>query len=420
MRSFVDIPAASHFSLHNLPYGIFSPPNGEPPRVGTAVGDWALDLAVLAQAGLLDDLPFSGTAVFAQNNLNAFMAGGRPFWEPTRALLQTLLQADTPTLRDNQQVRDAAFWPQTAVTMHLPAAIGDYTDFYSSLEHAYNVGVMFRGPENALMPNWRHLPVAYHGRASSILVSGQPVRRPNGQTRPDPQAPPIIGPSQELDFELEMGFFIGPGNKSGQSIPISQAPEHIFGLVLVNDWSARDIQRWEYQPLGPFLAKNFATSISPWVVTLDALQPFRRPAPDQEPAPLPYLQRVGDWALDIHLETQLRPSGAETAATISQSNHKYLYWDICQQLAHHTVNGCALRPGDLLASGTISGPTADSAGSLLELTRRGSQPLQLPNGQQRGFLADGDEVILTGWCQGDGYRVGFGETRSQVLPATVL
>lgn len=420
MRSFLDIQPTSHFSLHNLPYGIFSPQNGEPPRVGTAVGDWVLDLAVLAEAGLLNELPFSGTAVFAQGNLNAFMAGGRPFWQPTRALLQTLLQADNPTLRDNQQVREAAFWPQTAVTMHLPAAIGDYTDFYASLEHAYNVGVMFRGPENALMPNWRHLPVAYHGRASSILVSGQPIRRPNGQTRPDPQAPPIFGPSQELDFELEMGFFVGPGNHAGQSIAISQAPEHIFGLVLVNDWSARDIQRWEYQPLGPFLAKNFATSISPWVVTLEALQPFRRPAPDQEPAPLPYLQRTADWALDIHLEAQLRPAGTEAATTISQSNHQYLYWDICQQLAHHTVNGCALRPGDLLASGTISGPTAESAGSLLELTQRGSQPLQLANGQRRGFLADGDEVILTGWCQGDGYRVGFGETRGQILPATVL
>jgi fumarylacetoacetase len=417
LHSFIDIKPDSDFSLQNLPYGIFSPPMGEPPRVGVAVGEWVLDLAVLAEAGLLATLPFAGTAVFRQSSLNALMAGGRPFWQPTRAAIQSLLREDNPTLRDNLRVRQAAFWPQTAVTMHLPASIGDYTDFYSSLEHARSVGTMFRGPDNALMPNWRHLPVAYHGRASSVLLSGSPIRRPNGQTQKQPNTNPVFGPSQELDFELEAGFFVGPGNTLGQPIPITQAADHIFGLVLVNDWSARDIQRWEYQPLGPFLSKSFATSISPWVVTLAALSPFRRPGPVQEPTPLPHLQRAADWSLDIHLEAHIRGADMIAPVTVSRVNHGYLYWDICQQLAHHTSNGCNVRPGDLLASGTISGPTADSAGSLLELTWRGTQPIHLADGQTRTYLADGDEVILTGWCQGDGYRVGFGEVHGQILPA---
>lgn len=417
LHSFVDIKPDSDFSLQNLPYGIFSPPTGEPPRVGVAVGEWVLDLAVLAEAGLLATLPFAGTAVFRQSSLNALMAGGRPFWQPTRAAIQSLLREDNPTLRDNLRVRQAAFWPQTAVTMHLPASIGDYTDFYSSLEHARSVGTMFRGPDNALMPNWRHLPVAYHGRASSVLLSGSPIRRPNGQTQKQPNTNPVFGPSQELDFELEAGFFVGPGNTLGQPIPITQAADHIFGLVLVNDWSARDIQRWEYQPLGPFLSKSFATSISPWVVTLEALAPFRQSGPVQEPTPLPHLQRAADWSLDIHLEAHIRGADMITPVTVSRANHGYLYWDICQQLAHHTSNGCNVRPGDLLASGTISGPTADSAGSLLELTWRGTQPIHLADGQTRTYLANGDEVILTGWCQGDGYRVGFGEVRGQILPA---
>lgn len=420
IRSFIDIKEESHFSLQNLPYGIFSPSTGALPRAGVAIGDQVLDLSVLAEAGLFASLPFAATAVFTQPSLNAFMAGGRPYWQPTRAAIQSLLRADNPILRDNHRLRDAAFWPHTAVTMHLPAVIGDYTDFYSSLEHAVNVGSMFRGPDKALMPNWRHLPVAYHGRASSVVVNGRAIPRPNGQTRPNPDAPPIFGPSQELDFELEVGFFIGPGNVQGQPLSINHASDHIFGLILVNDWSARDIQRWEYQPLGPFLSKNFATSISPWVVPLAALAPFRRPGPVQEPTPLPHLQRTADWSLDIHLEAQIRSAEMDKPNTVSRSNHKYLYWDLCQQLAHHTSNGCNVRPGDLLASGTISGPTADSAGSLLELTQGGRQPLRLPNGQTRAYLADGDEVILTGWCQGDGYRVGFGEVRGQILPAPVL
>jgi fumarylacetoacetase len=269
------------------------------------------------------------------------------------------------------------------------------------------------------MPNWLHLPVAYHGRASSVVVSGTPVHRPKGQAKPADAAAPIFGPSRSLDFELEMGVFVGPGNELGRPIPIAETPEHIFGMVLVNDWSARDIQAWEYVPLGPFLAKNFATSISPWVVPLEALEPFRTAGPNQDPAPLPYLRTVGDWGLDIHLEVELKGDKMERPHRICASNSKYLYWNVCQQLAHHTVNGCNLRPGDLLATGTISGPTPDSFGSLLELAWRGTKPIALPNGETRTFLQDGDRVIMTGWCQGNGYRVGFGEVAGTILPARV-
>jgi fumarylacetoacetase len=301
--------------------------------------------------------------------------------------------------------------------MHLPAAIGDYTDFYSSREHATNVGIMMRGPDNALMPNWLHLPVAYHGRASSVVISGTPVRRPCGQIKPDGAEHPIFGPTRALDFELEMGFFVGPGNELGRPISIAEAADHIFGLVLVNDWSARDIQRWEYQPLGPFLSKSFATSISPWVVSLEALEPFRCTGPVQDPAPLLYLQSPGRWALDIRLEVWLRSAKMADAARISLSNSKNLYWNICQQLAHHTINGCNLRPGDLLASGTISGPAPDSRGSLLELAWKGTTPVSLPGGEKRVFLEDGDQVIMTGWCEGTDYRIGFGTVEGTIQPA---
>jgi fumarylacetoacetase len=309
------------------------------------------------------------------------------------------------------------------VTLHLPAEIGDYTDFYSSREHASNVGAMFRDPAKALLPNWLHLPVAYHGRASSVVVSGHDIRRPYGQTLPEGATEPVFGPSRAMDFELEMGFFVGPGNELGRPIPIEQAAGHIFGLVLVNDWSARDIQSWEYRPLGPFLSKNLATSISPWVVPLDALEPFRCPGPVQEPRPLPYLQSQGDWAFDIHLEATLQGETMAEPAVITRSNFRYLYWNMAQQLAHHTITGCNLRPGDLLASGTISGPTPDSYGSLLELTWRGARPFILPDGRggtvSRRFLEDGDRLTLTGWAQGEGYRVGFGEVSGRLLSARV-
>src|SRR5438105_318362 len=296
-------------------------------------------------------------------------------------------------------------------------AIGDFTDFYSSYHHAHNVGTMLRGPENALMPNWKWLPVAYHGRASSIVISGTKVKRPHGQTKPPDESAPVFGPSKSLDFELETAFFIGSGNQLGRSVSIDQAEDHIFGIVLMNDWSARDIQTWEYQPLGPFLAKNFCTSISPWVVTLEALEPFRKNLSGQDPAPLPYLKRANDFTFDIQLEARLQTAKMREPQAITRTNFQNLYWSIVQQLAHHTVNGCNLQPGDLLASGTISGPTQESRGCMLELTWRGQNPLKLPDAQTRKWLEDGVTLSITGWCQGEGYRVGFGEVSGRIVGA---
>jgi fumarylacetoacetase len=302
--------------------------------------------------------------------------------------------------------------------MHLPVSVGGYTDFYSSKEHATNVGSMFRDPKNALLPNWRHLPVAYNGRASSVVASGTPIRRPKGQIKPPDAEQPIFGPTRKLDFELETAFIVGEGNALGEPIAIDHAERHVFGLVLMNDWSARDIQQWEYVPLGPFNAKTFATSISPWIVTLDALAPFRVAGPAQDPPPLSYLAQSGEHAFDINLEVNLKPAGA-VASKICHTNFRHLYWSMAQQLAHHTVSGCNTRVGDLMGSGTISGSTSDSFGSLLELAWNGQRPLALPGGATRSFLEDGDEVIMTGWCQGDVYRVGFGEVRGEVLPPLV-
>jgi len=417
MQSFIPVAPDSHFPLQNLPYAVFRPLPGQRPRIGVAIGDFVLDLAVLEEAGLLDGPQLRDRLVFHQESLNQFMALGRPAWQEARARLQHLLAANNAELRDNAELRARAFHPLAEVELLLPAAIGDYTDFYSSREHATNVGIMFRGRENALMPNWLHLPVAYHGRASSVIPSGVDIRRPWGQTKRDDDDRPAFHPSRLVDFELEMGFFVGPGNPLGQPIPVGQAADHIFGLVLVNDWSARDIQKWEYQPLGPFLAKNLATSISPWVVTLDALEPFRTAGPVQEPEPLPYLHSDGRWAYDIQLEVRLQSAQMAEPTTICRSNFRHLYWNICQQLAHHTITGCNMRPGDLIASGTISGPTPDSYGSMLELAWRGERPLTLPNGETRKFLQDGDRVTMTGWCQGNGYRIGFGEVTTRLLEA---
>lgn len=414
MKSFIEVPPDSHFPLQNLPYGVFSTAERRP-RVGVALGDQVIDLSVLEAAGKLP-----GTGMFDQPTLNKFMAQGKGVWTAVRERLQALLAADNSELRDDAALRGQVLVPQAAVTLHLPAEIGDYTDFYSSREHATNVGAMFRDPENALLPNWLHLPVAYHGRASSVVISGTPIHRPHGQTKPKEGDSPVFGPSRLLDFELEMGYFIGPGNELGSPIPIAEAADHVFGLVLVNDWSARDIQAWEYVPLGPFLAKNLGTTISPWVVPLAALEPFRVAGPPQAPTPLPYLQSSGQQAYDINLEVRLQSAAMTAAQTIARSNFKYLYWNMAQQVAHHTITGCNLRPGDLLATGTISGPTADSYGSMLELTWRGERPIELADGSERKFLQDGDTLILTGWCQGDGYRVGFGEAVGTVLPPKAL
>jgi fumarylacetoacetase len=417
LQSFVTVAADSHFPIQNLPYGILRSRSGGRPHAGVAIGDMVLDLTVLEERGHLDTPSVRGRRVFQETTLNVFMALGRPAWREVREAVTQLLRADEPTLRDNASLREHALVPLKDVEMLLPAAIGDYTDFYSSREHATNVGVMLRGPDNALQPNWQHLPVAYHGRSSSVVVSGTDLHRPMGQTKSDDAPAPSFGPSRNVDFELEMAFFVGPGNDLGRPITTAAAPEHIFGMVLLNDWSARDIQKWEYVPLGPFLAKNFGTSISPWVVPLDALLPFRCAGPKQDPDPLPYLRTAGDWAFDVHLEVLLQTASGAKPERICASNSKHLYWNVCQQLAHHTVNGCNLRPGDLLASGTISGPTPDSFGSMLELAWKGTKPIELGNGERRVFLQDGDRVTMTGWCQGQGYRVGFGEVTGRVLPA---
>ncbi|MEQ9105293.1 MAG: fumarylacetoacetase [Rhodothermales bacterium] len=415
MTSFIPVPSDHDFPIQNLPYGVFRATPAEPARVGVAIGDYILDLTTLEEAAWLQSR--SGASFFRAGSLNAFMAAGRDEWRHIRTQIQALLSADEPRLRDNEAMRRRVFFEQGAVTMELPALVGDYTDFYSSREHATNVGTMFRGKENALMPNWTHLPVGYHGRSSSLLVSGRPVRRPSGQTKPGEDGQPGFGPTRLLDFELEMGFFVGPGNALGHPIPIADTPEHIFGMVLVNDWSARDIQAWEYVPLGPFLGKNFATTLSPWVVPMDALEPFRVSGPTQDPAPLPYLTSTGPWSYDIQLEVGIRTPGAQQPDVVCRSNFRYLYWNVCQQLAHHTVNGCNARPGDLMASGTISGPEPENFGSMLELSWRGERPISLADGTSRTFLEDGDSVVMRGWAQGDGYRIGFGKAEGTVLSA---
>lgn len=420
-RCFIDVAGDSPFPLQNLPYCVFRRTEHPEPRPGVRIGEFILDLRILAEAGLLSDDHLEGGAPFLRCTLNHFMSLGRPAWTVARRILAHLLDADTPRLRDDDALRAIAFVPVDGAELCLPCEIGDYTDFYSSREHATNVGIMFRGRENALMPNWLWLPVGYHGRASSIVVSGTPIVRPCGQSMADGAERPVFGPSRTLDIELEMGALIGPGNPLGVPIPVERALDHVFGLVLVNDWSARDIQKWEYVPLGPFLGKNFATTISPWVVPLDALEPFACPAPVQEPSPLEYLKAPpgtpAAMTFDIPLFVRLMPGGGTEDVTICRTNFKYLYWTLAQQIAHHTCNGCNLRPGDLLASGTISGPTEDSFGSLLELTWRGERPLQLPGGVERRFLQDGDTVTLTGCCEKPGLRIGFGECRGKVLPA---
>jgi fumarylacetoacetase len=416
LRSFLPVAADSHFPIQNLPYGVFRRRGYAHPRIGVAIGDWVLDLSVLESENLLPG-PALQARPFRGTTLNAFMAMGKSAWGEVRARISQLLRADESELRDNPGLRERALVPMADVEMQLPAAIGNYTDFYSSREHATNVGSMFRGPDKALMPNWLHLPVAYHGRASSVVISGTDLHRPCGQIKPEDAPAPFFTASRAVDFELEVGLLVGTGNALGKPIPIAAAANHVFGLVLVNDWSARDIQQWEYVPLGPFLAKNFGTTISPWVVTLDALEPFRVPGPAQDPPPLPYLHSPGNWGLDIHLEVWLRTVAMDAPCRISATNFKYLYWDLCQQIAHHTVNGCNLQPGDLLASGTISGPTPDSLGSMLELAWRGQRPLALPNSEKRSFIQDNDRITMTGWCQGSGYRVGFGEASGRILPA---
>lgn len=414
LKSWVNVPQGSDFPIQNLPFGVFKR-NNQPAHVGVAIGNDVLDLAVAHSEGLFDGIGLP-TRIFETGSLNAFMATGKSTWQAVRQRVSELLRHDNATLRDNAELRAKCLTPMVFVDMLLPIEIGDYTDFYASREHATNVGTMFRGKENALMPNWLHLPVGYHGRASSIVASGTPVRRPKGQFMPQGAEKPEFGPSRQLDFELEVAFVVGTGNALGDTIDVDTAEQHIFGLMLFNDWSARDIQSWEYQPLGPFLGKNFGSTISPWVVTLDALEPFRQPGPVQQPEVLPYLKSTHPGAFNINLEVAIKPeNGKETV--VCRSNFAHLYWSMAQQVAHHTVNGCNMRTGDLCASGTISGPNEGSFGSMLELTWRGTKPLVLADGSERKFIADGDTVTIRGFAEKDGVRIGFGEASAKVLPA---
>jgi len=400
------------FPIQNLPYGIFRTA-GAAPRAGVAIGDRILDLALLAEEGLLK----CEAGVFAQPRLNDFIALGPDTWRSVRAQLVALLSGTDPALRNNAEVVGRALLAQADATMLLPVDVPGYTDFYSSKEHATNIGMLFRDPKNALLPNWSELPIAYNGRASSVIPSGTPVRRPNGQIKLPDQERPVYGACRKLDIEIEMGFIVGVPNGMAEPVACEEAESHIFGMVLLNDWSARDIQAWEYVPLGPFNSKTFATTISPWIVPMAALEPFRTAQPEQSPEPLSYLRHEGQHAFDIALEAWIKPQGASRPSCISRTNFRYMYWTMAQQLVYHTSSGCNTRVGDLMGSGTISGPTPESLGSLMEMTFNGREPVTLETGEKRTFVEDGDQLDLRAWCQGDGYRVGFGPCSGVVLPA---
>jgi fumarylacetoacetase len=393
--------AGTDFPIENLPYGVFRPA-GAAPRCGVAIGDRILDVAAAARDGLFEGPSKAAALACAAPELNGLLALGRPAWRALRARLAALLDVEAP--RADREKAAAHLHDRLNAELLLPARIGDYTDFYASIQHATRVGRLFR-PDNPLLPNYKHVPVGYHGRSSSIVVSGTPVRRPSGQRKQGD-----FGPTEKLDYELELGFFVGPGNALGSPIPVAEAEANLFGVCLVNDWSARDIQAWEYQPLGPFLGKSFATSVSPWVVPLEALEPFRVPAAPRDPAPLPYLSAPGDVAFDLTLEAWLG------ATRLSIGRTKDLYWTPAQLVAHHASNGCNLRPGDLLATGTVSGEGDEERGCLLELTSNGTRPVKLTNGEERRYLRDGDDVVLRGYAERPGVRrIGLGECRGKIL-----
>ena len=414
MKSWIDIKADSDFSLDNIPFGIGMIP-GSGKCICTRIGETVIDLAAMAQLGYFDHLDFK-VSDFEKPVLNDFIAKGKKTACRVRTIIQECFTKGICTDTEVVLIRERALYNATEIRMLMPLQIGDYTDFYSSMEHATNVGMMFRDPANALLPNWKHIPVGYHGRASSILVSGAEVHRPKGQIKPANADLPVFSPTLQLDFELETAFVIGRENQLGESISTAEAEDYIFGMVLFNDLSARDIQSWEYVPLGPFLSKNFASVISPWIVTMDALEPFRCIGPKQQPEVLPYLQIEGEGNFDIKLEVLIKPE-TSTETSICKSNFKYMYWSMSQQLAHHTINGCNMRVGDLCGSGTISGPNPGSYGSMLELTWKGTKPIQLTDGTERKFINDNDTIIMKGFCEKDGSRVGFGEARVRILPA---
>ncbi len=413
MRSFVNYPENSDFSIHNIPFGV-AVFNKEYIACCTRIGDLVIDLATLYDYGFFDEIEGLNDNVFEAYTLNEFIELGKPVTNAVRLKIQALLDENSKLANDEKTIEEC-FYELDQVKMMMPVHVPNYTDFYSSIEHATNVGKMFRDPSNALLPNWKHLPVGYHGRASSIVVSGTEIIRPKGQTKPADLDSPIFGPSKQLDFELEMAFIVNKNTEMGESISTSEAEEVIFGMVIFNDWSARDIQSWEYVPLGPFLGKNFGSSISPWVVTLEALNPFRTESPKQEPEVLDYLKFSGDKNFDINLEVYIQPENG-TENLISQSNYKFMYWNMTQQLAHHTINGCNVEVGDMYASGTISGENPNSFGSMLELTWRGQNPLKLNDGQERKFIEDNDTIIMRGFAEKDGIRVGFGEVSGKILP----
>jgi fumarylacetoacetase len=415
-KSWLTVHDNSHFPIQNIPFGVFLTKE-DVITIGTRIGDYAIDLGALQQLNYFEGIELTDD-MFMQDTLNDFISDGKKTWRLVRNRIAELFDATNPKLRDHSEHRDIVIFAIEDVEMQLPVLIGDYTDFYSSKEHATNVGMMFRDPENALLPNWLHIPVGYHGRSSTIVPSGIPVHRPMGQTLPQGESTPVFGPSRLVDFELETAFITTDANIMGENIPISEAEDYIFGMVLLNDWSARDIQKWEYVPLGPFLAKNFASSISPWIVTMDALEPFKTKGPNQEPMPLPYLQQKGKHAYDINLEVYIEPENVP-ASLVSKSNFKYMYWSMSQQLAHHTSNGCRVNSGDMMGSGTISGPTPDSYGSMLELTWGGKNPITMNDGSERKFINDYDTVIMTGYCQNSSVRIGFGEVSSKLLPPFV-
>jgi fumarylacetoacetase len=414
LKSWVNVPAGSDFPIQNLPFGVFRT-SSLGVRIGVRIGDHVLDLKTLQVLGYLENLAFDASD-FDTDALNYLMGKGKQATRELRNRISNLLDASNDELQKNTHHAEQVLIPNKSVIMLMPVKIGDYTDFYSSREHATNVGTMFRDPSNALLPNWLWIPVGYHGRASSVILSGQNIHRPKGQIKPDPEKDPIYAPCRNLDFELETAFITYDGKPLGDSITPNEAEDFIFGMVLFNDWSARDIQTWEYVPLGPFLSKNFASSISAWVVTLDALQAYKVSGPEQHPEVLSYLEFEGPKSYDINLEVSIQPENG-TENVICESNFKYMYWNMAQQLAHHTVNGCNIRCGDLMGSGTISGPTPNSYGSMLELAWKGTKPLQLNDGTERKFIQDNDTVIMRGYCESNGARIGFGEVAAKILPA---
>jgi fumarylacetoacetase len=414
LRSWIETDAGSDFPIQNLPFGIFRTPARQP-SVATRIGDKVISLYALAKRGFFHTTEID-PETFNKPALNEFIALGKTAWHPLRESLSGMFASDNSLMHDYVQNTDDILFPAAAVEMMMPVRIGDYTDFYSSEQHARNLGTLFRDAENALNPNWKHLPVAYHGRTSSIVISGNPIYRPWGQRKSGTASLPEFGPTRELDFELEVAFIAGKTTLLGEPVTTAEAPDHIFGLALFNDLSARDIQKWEYAPLGPFLGKNFGSILSPWIITLEALEPFRVPGPVQDPPVLPYLAFSGDHHFDIRLEVYLQLPGKEEVC-IARTNYKTIYWNMVQQLAHQTVNGCNINVGDVYSSGTISGTDPGSFGSMIEITQNGTQPLKLPDGKERKFLEDNDTVVFRGYAEKEGLRIGFGEASVTILPA---